>query len=68
MTDDGKNGPSGTLVAADMAFVDGEVHAGIALYRETVGLDPSRRVPLLMRLAVQLLGRRLPSEALAVMD
>jgi tetratricopeptide (TPR) repeat protein len=68
MSDDGRNGPSGTLVAADMAFVDGDVEAGTALYRATVGLDPSRRVPLLMRLALELLDHRLPIEALAVMD
>jgi len=64
----GKDGPSGVLLAADMAFAEGDAESGIAKYRDAITSDPGNRVPVLMRLGIELLSRRRPVEALAVFD
>lgn len=66
MTDEAKAGPMGRLLAGEMAFADGDIDGGTALYREAAALEPDKRVPVLMRLGLELLDARHPAEALAV--
>lgn len=68
MTEEGRNGPLGTLLAAGLAFADGDIAAGTTRYREAIDLDPAKRVPLLMRLGLELLDHGGPADALAVFD
>ena len=66
MTDEAKAGPMGRLLAGEIAFADGDIDRGTARYREAASLDPDKRVPLMMRLGLELLDARHPAEALAV--